>query len=573
MSKLHFISKLLERGCCVLIFLKACRSMTSNALFWAMMTIAMVMTADAVAETSKSYAVVVGVDVYSGTEFKNLKHAVVGARAVAELLEARNFDVRLLLDREATRDRIWSEMDAVSAKLKEEDRVFFYFAGHGETRLRGTKDFGYLVPFGGARLSDRIAIRDLQSWTEQMDLARHQLFILDACYGGHFGSFLRGRPPGFTQQPQNLRVFQARKARQFITAGGKNQRVSDRGPNGHSVFTGQFLRALREGKGDVDGDGFVTFAELSRFLESTASTSFQTPYSGTFLGDEGGSFLFTVKPGTPLPAPIVHNYSPGAPRSTHPNRSSPPPRTLRVREGAPSEDSLLGISVSALFGSLGDVPYVTVMVQTPDGRSSRQACYDGGTKLAFSIGDRVFRGLLTSIDWQAKEVSLSLSEVFTPEEEDAPRAVPGQRIKYLQIVLDGFEILDSSVRVSLKARNTSGDRGLGLAWFAKNSGGIADFWKFFPSVNAYATDDRGNTYLYESSDGLGFATTKEDWLIVKAGEEASFTVELRLARGAPGKVFSFSAPIRLAWRDDGKTRSETGMFNIRLTDIQPTGRP
>lgn len=381
--------------------------------------------------------------------------------------------------------------------------------------------------------------------------------------------------PPFVSRPQALRVYQSRKARQFITAGGKNEQVSDSsGPDGHSVFTGHFLRAIKKGTADSNGDGFITFFELASLLESTASTSYQTPFFGRFPGDEGGSFLFAIKPGSPLPPPALRRPSSISPRSSATEtdlEKSQPPRSLRIRAGTPSSELELGISVSAIFSSLGDVPYVTIMVQSPDGQSSRQACYDGGTKLAFSLDGRLFRGLLTSIDWESEEVTLSLTElVRNPSPQETKVKIPGQRIKYLQILLDSFEVLDSAIRVSLRARNTSGDRGLALAWFAEHSGGIADFWKFFPRVNAIATDDQGHRYEYSSSDGLGFATTREDWLIIKAGEESSIVVDLRRGNQPTGKVFSFSAPIRLAWGESDHEEAQTGMFNVRLTDIHPT---
>ena len=153
--------------------------------------------------------------------------------------------------------------------------------------------------------------------------------------------------------------------------------------------------------------------------------------------------------------------------------------------------------------------------------------------------------------------------------------VASQQIRHLAIYLRSFELLsDGNVRVTLDLRNTDPDgRGLALAWSAVGSGGIADYWKFFPRVEAVVTDELGGRYEYESGSGPGFARTREDWLSIEAGGEASIVVELRRTGDySPGKVFSFSAPIRLAWPAKSSRDVQTGEFNILLQNIRPSAQ-
>ena len=154
--------------------------------------------------------------------------------------------------------------------------------------------------------------------------------------------------------------------------------------------------------------------------------------------------------------------------------------------------------------------------------------------------------------------------------------VINQQIKYLAIYLRSFELLaDGSIRVSIDLRNTDPEgRGLALAWSADGSGGIADYWKFFPSVKAVVTDDLGGSYSFESASGPGYARTREDWMKIESGGEASVIVTLRRSNsGSVGKVFSFSAPIRLAWVEKGSKKVSSGEFNILLKGIRPSSRP
>ena len=80
-----------------------------------------------------SYAVVIGISDYQS--LPDLPGAVPDAKHVAEALEKEHkFDVRLLLNRDATRTRTTTELgDRLIPVLKYGDRVLDYFAGHGVT--------------------------------------------------------------------------------------------------------------------------------------------------------------------------------------------------------------------------------------------------------------------------------------------------------------------------------------------------------------------------------------------------------------------------------------------------------
>lgn len=147
-----------------------------------------------------------------------------------------------------------------------------------------------------------------------------------------------------------------------------------------------------------------------------------------------------------------------------------------------------------------------------------------------------------------------------------------QQIEYMAVDLVALEVISvKEIRVTLRVRNMNRDgKGLGLAWSAVGSGGIADYWKFFPRVEAVVTDDKANKFEYASSSGPGFARTREDWLILEAGAEATISVALRKSdQSAPGTVFSFSAPVRLAWYPSGSTAVATNTYTIFLKDIRP----
>jgi tetratricopeptide (TPR) repeat protein len=80
----------------------------------------------------------------------------------------------------------------------------------------------------------------------------------------------------------------------MLTAGGADQEVADNGPNGHSIFTWTIMQAL-EGRGDLNGDGFITASELAAYAGPIVSSlSRQTPAFGSLAGSEGGEFVFEL---------------------------------------------------------------------------------------------------------------------------------------------------------------------------------------------------------------------------------------------------------------------------------------
>jgi peptidoglycan/xylan/chitin deacetylase (PgdA/CDA1 family)/tetratricopeptide (TPR) repeat protein len=245
----------------------------------------------------RSWAVVIGIDEYA--KWPWLRYAVNDARGVRESLIARyGFapeNVVTLLNGEATRDRIMAVLaDQLTDldKIKREDRVLVFFAGHGATRaLASGRDMGYIVPADAdpARASQLISMANLQEIADAIP-AKHVLFVMDSCYSGL--GLTRAAP---NSGKQYLTQVARRNARQMFTAGGADEQVADSGPNGHSIFTWTLLQAL-QGEGDLNRDGLITASELAAYASPIVSTlSRQTPAFGSLPGSEGGEFVFQLQ--------------------------------------------------------------------------------------------------------------------------------------------------------------------------------------------------------------------------------------------------------------------------------------
>ncbi len=247
----------------------------------------------------ESWAVIIGIDEYR--QWPKLKHAVNDAQGIRTLLiDSYGFkseNVFVLTNEEATRSNILALLNDKLADpqlVKKQDRVFFFYAGHGATRqLPSGRELGYIIPVEAdysKYYGQAISMSHIDDIAEAIP-AKHLFFIMDSCYSG-LALTRSGAPSAGTNYV--LEVTK-RNARQMLTAGGANQQVADGGPNGHSVFTWTLMQGL-QGKGDMNADGYITASELAAYVSPVVSSiSLQTPAFGNLVGSEGGDFVFTQK--------------------------------------------------------------------------------------------------------------------------------------------------------------------------------------------------------------------------------------------------------------------------------------
>jgi tetratricopeptide (TPR) repeat protein len=242
----------------------------------------------------RSFAVVIGINRYE--KWPPLEFAVADAAAVERRLRETGFEeVTTILDGQATQGRILTELfHNLPARVGPDDRVLFYFAGHGQTEdLAGGGRRGYIIPVDAdtaGYAASSISMEQLRSLTGRIR-AKHILFVMDSCYAGLGLSRSAGLAPDV---PGFLRKVAALRAVQIVTAGGGGEQAQESG--GHGLFTGFFLKAL-DGAADIDHDGVVTATELGAYLRpavSAASGQSQTPLFGRLEGE--GDFLFFVRP-------------------------------------------------------------------------------------------------------------------------------------------------------------------------------------------------------------------------------------------------------------------------------------
>ena len=177
--------------------------------------------------------------------------------AVRQALEGQGFQVQTVMD--PTEDDLIDEInDFIDAHGYEQDnRLLFYYAGHGYTQERNGRKFGYLVPVDAPNPYDNeraffrksLKMEQILSWAKQIE-SKHAMFVFDSCFSG---SVLQSRAVAV---PEDISYLTAKPVRQFLSAGSADQTVP-----AISVFRPLFIRGI-EGQADLDRDGYVNGVEL-----------------------------------------------------------------------------------------------------------------------------------------------------------------------------------------------------------------------------------------------------------------------------------------------------------------------
>jgi len=251
----------------------------------------------------KYKALIIGINDYKGLKIPDLETATNDATALAGVLQDKyGFEVKLLLDREATKEAIYRELRSMTESTKPNDSILIYFAGHGD--LDRAYDGGWWIPADAVGGNPVTYLDNVQVQKAMRSMkARHVLLVSDACYSGTLFGKARSLP-AVMDNKYYLSLYNE-KSRWGMTSGNKTP-VSDRGTDGHSAFAYQLIKEL--GKSDKP---FLSTHELyAKIAPVITNNSEQTPICRPILntGDQGGEFVFvtSVKKDPPLSTSTVH---------------------------------------------------------------------------------------------------------------------------------------------------------------------------------------------------------------------------------------------------------------------------
>ena len=235
----------------------------------------------------KYYALVIGNNNYEHLE--KLDAAQKDAEVIAEVLQDKyGFEVDLLLnaDQETTVDTLFNITD----KLKKNDNLLIYYAGHGE--LDKAENRGYWLPVDASyekrskwisnqRIVDRI----------KATKAKHVLLMVDSCFSGTLMRSGITTEVNETMSEKNIERLKKKKTRLVITSGG-NEPVVDSDGGQHSLFALKLIDILKNNNGVINSSRL--FEPIKEYVSDNAD---QTPERAKVhkTGHDGGDFLFFAK--------------------------------------------------------------------------------------------------------------------------------------------------------------------------------------------------------------------------------------------------------------------------------------
>ena len=240
------------------------------------------------------WLVAIGINSY--ISWPRLKTAVNDAKAVKEtLLKRYHLDparVVELTDEKATRKNILGAFRDLAKKVRPDDSLLVYYAGHGH--IDSITGKGSWIPVESATddPSAWISNRDITDYLNINAIkARHVLLVSDSCFSG---DFFRGSRAGLpTINDAFLKRAYTRSSRQAISSGGLEP-VSDAGFGGNSVFSHFLISTLNNNRNPYLIPSEI-FSEIKAGVGKNAN---QLPQFGDLHGtggQDGGELILFLK--------------------------------------------------------------------------------------------------------------------------------------------------------------------------------------------------------------------------------------------------------------------------------------
>jgi hypothetical protein len=201
------------------------------------------------------YVLSIGISNY-GDPRNNLRTPAKNARNVAEVFsrQAPGSTVKLLLDDDATADRITNALKDLESEVQPGDFVVVFLCGHG---AREGGDWNFICrdsPLPGSSITS-----PLRKLVERGDTV---MLAIDSCNAGQLA---RNSALGTNSVLDNLAAPSHLLGGGFIFLAGSYPAELGNDGDENSLFSAALLEALT-GRADLDSDGFVTVKELRSFL-------------------------------------------------------------------------------------------------------------------------------------------------------------------------------------------------------------------------------------------------------------------------------------------------------------------
>ena len=224
-----------------------------------------------------TYAVVIGISDYQNV--RDLKYADKDAQAFADYLksvaggEVPKENIKIFLNEEATSFNIGDAFIWINQVAFEGDRVFIFFAGHGDVEALNDIENGLLLLYKAPASSyfafgnDYLPVYEVKKFMKTLTSKKvDAILISDACRSGKLAGGLEGN------QQTNIALSKNWSSEIKILSCQPDE-LSQEGEQwggGRGVFSYHLIEAL-QGLADANNDDNISLEELNNYLVSKVS--------------------------------------------------------------------------------------------------------------------------------------------------------------------------------------------------------------------------------------------------------------------------------------------------------------
>lgn len=282
---------------CYYLFLIICFSLTTENYAQIRNSQGEDMKVDSTNVKGNTYAIIIGISEYKLVP--SLQYAHKDAEAFETFLlsdaggKVPKSNIETFLNENANRNNVADAISIVARKAKPGDRVYFFFAGHGDmedlTQIENGLLLLYNSPHGNyfGMKDDVLEILDLKRYLSPLSQRGIQMiFIVDACHSGN----LKGGVEGVQQTASALAASWGKEYKILSCQPNQVSLESREWGGGRGLFSLQLEEGLK-GLADKNNDGKVSFSELQRYITDQVATFSEEKQIPVVTGDLSKPFV------------------------------------------------------------------------------------------------------------------------------------------------------------------------------------------------------------------------------------------------------------------------------------------
>lgn len=259
--------------------------------------------ADTTGRSGNTYAIIIGISDYK--QVPDLQYAHRDAQAFEDFLVSEaggkvpRTNIETFLNEQAVRSNVGDAISVIARKARPGDRVWFFFAGHGDmedlTQIENGLLLLYNSPNGNyfGMNDDVLEILDLKRYLSPLSQKGvEMIFIVDACHSGN----LNGGVQGVQQTASALASSWGREYKILSCQPNQLSLESAEWGGGRGLFSLQMEEGIK-GLADTDNDGRITMFELQSYIQANVARFSEYKQIPLITGDLSKSF-FKVNPAT-----------------------------------------------------------------------------------------------------------------------------------------------------------------------------------------------------------------------------------------------------------------------------------